>query len=423
MDYYVINGGLKLEGDIAISGAKNAALPVIVASLLADGRTTLTNVPNLADIRTIIKVIECLGAKTSFDTKKNILEIDVNGIRNEKVPYDLVKTMRASVYVMGPLLGRLGEADVSLPGGCAIGERPVDIHLSGFEALGAAIELESGYIKARAGKKLNGATFKMRQISVGATANLLMGAVLADGETVLENCALEPDIIDLGDFLIKMGAKIEGLGTDRIIIKGVKKLSPVSYNVMPDRIEAGTYLLAGAATRGKIRVTDIVPAHIGSLLDTLKAMGFIIATGKNWASVEAGPALKGDLVKTLPYPGFPTDLQAPMMALMTTVPGISVMIETIFENRFTHVPELRRLGADITVERDVSIIKGVGKLSGAPVQMSDLRAGAALVVAGLAAQGTTEIRRIYHSDRGYERLYDKLTAVGAKITRQQGGGL
>ena len=422
MDYYVVEGGIPLEGKIAISGAKNAALPIIVASLLADGKTILSNVPDLADIRTIIKVIECLGAKTSFDTAKNILTVDVDGIKNDKVPYDLVKTMRASVYVMGPLLGRIGEADVSLPGGCAIGERPVDIHLSGFESMGTEIELDAGYIKARA-KKLRGATFKMRTISVGATANLLMGAVLADGQTILENCALEPDIVDLGEFLIKMGAKIEGLGTDRIVITGVSKLSPVAYSVMPDRIEAGTYLLAGAATRGKLTITNIVPDHIGSLLDTMKTMGFFIETGDDWASVSAGPELKGDMIRTLPYPGFPTDLQAPMMALMTTLPGISVMIETIFENRFTHVPELRRLGADITVERDVSIVKGVSKLSGAPVQMSDLRAGAALVVAGLAAKGTTEIRRIYHSDRGYERLYDKLTAVGAKITRMKGGGL
>jgi UDP-N-acetylglucosamine 1-carboxyvinyltransferase len=422
MDYYVIKGGKKLEGSIPVSGAKNAALPIIVASLLADGKTRLTNVPDLADIRTIIKVIECLGASTQFDTKNNILDISVSGIKNDKVPYDLVKTMRASVYVMGPLLGRLGEADVSLPGGCAIGERPVDIHLSGFEALGAKIELEAGYIKARA-KKLKGAVFKMRQISVGATANLMMGAVLADGETILENCALEPDIVDLGEFLIRMGAKIQGLGTDRIIIRGVSKLNAVEYRVMPDRIEAGTYLLAGAATKGNITITDIVPAHIESLLDLLKAMGFTVASGENWASVSDGHALKGDLVRTLPYPGFPTDLQAPMMALMTTVPGISVMIETIFENRFTHVPELRRLGADITVERDVAIVRGVKRLSGAPVQMSDLRAGAALVIAGLAAEGTTEIRRIYHSDRGYERLYDKLTAVGANIERMKGGGL
>ena len=422
MDYYVVEGGIPLEGEIAISGAKNAALPIIVASLLADGKTTLSNVPDLADIRTIIKVIECLGAKTAFDAKKNILTIEVDGIKNDKVPYDLVKTMRASVYVMGPLLGRIGEADVSLPGGCAIGERPVDIHLSGFEALGTTIELDSGYIKART-PKLKGATFKMRTISVGATANLLMGAVLADGVTILENSALEPDIVDLGEFLMKMGAKIEGLGTDRIVITGVSKLSAVDYSIMPDRIEAGTYLLAGAATRGKIRITNIVPDHIGSLIETMKTMGFFVETGKDWASVSTGPALKGEMVRTLPYPGFPTDLQAPMMALMTTVPGISVMVETIFENRYTHVPELRRLGADITVERDVAIVKGVAKLSGAPVQMSDLRAGAALVVAGLAAKGTTEIRRIYHSDRGYERLYDKLTAVGAKIERRKGGGL
>ncbi|HEY1406569.1 MAG TPA: UDP-N-acetylglucosamine 1-carboxyvinyltransferase [Spirochaetota bacterium] len=424
MDYYHIQGGLELHGSVKISGAKNAALPIIVASLLADGTTVLRNVPDLADIRTIIHVIEFLGAKTRFDHVSNTLTIDVNGITNALVPYDIVKTMRASVYVLGPLLGRLGEADVSLPGGCAIGERPVDIHLSGFETLGAEIDLDGGYIKARTKENhLVGNTFKMRQISVGATANLLMGAVLAKGETILENCALEPDIIDLGEFLIKMGAKIEGLGTDRITITGVKTLSPVTYDIMPDRIEAGTYLLAGAATRGNVTIENIIPQHIDSLTDTLEAMGFDITKGKSSVSIKPGKSLKGALVRTLPYPGFPTDLQAPMMALMITIPGISVMIETIFENRFTHVPEMRRLGANISIEREVSIIQGMETLSGAPVQMSDLRAGAALVIAALTAKGESEIRRIYHSDRGYEHFADKLTSLGAKIERKKGGNL
>jgi UDP-N-acetylglucosamine 1-carboxyvinyltransferase len=422
MDYFVIRGGKPLNGRVTISGAKNAALPIIVASLLADGKTTLRNVPDLADIRTIIRVIEHLGAKTRFDTEKNILTIEVNGITNALAPYDLVKTMRASVYVMGPLIGRLHEADVSLPGGCAIGERPVDIHLSGFEALGASIDLEGGYIKARA-PQLKGGVFKMRQISVGATANLMMGAVLAEGETILENCALEPDIVDLGNFLIKMGAKIEGLGTDRICIAGVSKLSPVEYAVMPDRIEAGTYCLAGAATRGELTVDAIIPEHIGSLLDTLESMGFLVTRKDSSVTIKPGKTLAGAMVKTLPYPGFPTDLQAPMMALMTSIPGISVMIETIFENRFTHVPEFRRLGAKVTIEREVAIINGVEQLSGAPVQMSDLRAGAALVVAALSAHGETEIRRIYHADRGYERFAEKLVALGAQIERRKGGSL
>jgi UDP-N-acetylglucosamine 1-carboxyvinyltransferase len=423
MDYYLIRGGKKLTGSVNISGAKNAALPIIVASLLADGKTVLKNVPDLADIRTIIRVIECLGAKTLFDKDANTLTIEVKGIKNAQVPYDIVKTMRASVYVMGPLLGRLGEADVSLPGGCAIGERPVDIHLSGFEALGSEISLEAGYIRARTKKGLIGNTFKMRQISVGATANILMGAVLADGETVLENCALEPDVVDLGNFLTAMGARIEGLGTERIVIKGVKSLKPVEYHVMPDRIEAGTYLIAAAASRGTVTIKNIVTEHISFLLDSLEAMGFVVTRGKNSAAVAPGKKLTGAMVKTLPYPGFPTDLQAPMMSLMATIPGISVMIETIFENRFTHVPELRRMGANITVERDVAVIQGVKTLSGAPVQMSDLRAGAALVVAAVAAKGATEIRRIYHSDRGYEHFEDKMRSLGANIVRKSGGSM
>jgi UDP-N-acetylglucosamine 1-carboxyvinyltransferase len=421
MDYYLVRGGKKLSGSIKVSGAKNAALPIIVASLLADGKTILRNVPDLADIRTIIRVIEYLGATTEFDSAKNSLSIEVKGIKNALVPYDIVKTMRASVYVMGPLLGRLGEADVSLPGGCAIGERPVDIHLSGFETLGASIDIDGGYIKASTDKGLKGAIFKMRQISVGATANLLMGAVLADGETILENCALEPDIVDLGNFLIKMGAKIEGLGTERITIRGVSSLKPVDYTVMPDRIEAGTYLIAGAVTRGNVTVTDVIPGHFGELITTLESMGYLLRTEKSMVTIAPGRPLKGAMIRTMPFPGFPTDLQAPMMALMATIPGISVMIETIFENRFTHVPELRRMGANISIERDVAVIQGVKTLSGAPVQMSDLRAGAALVIAALAARGGTEIRRIYHSDRGYEQFSEKLSSVGARIARKKGG--
>jgi UDP-N-acetylglucosamine 1-carboxyvinyltransferase len=420
LDYYKIKGGKKLKGEVKISGAKNAALPIIVASLLADGETVLHNVPDLKDIRTIIKVIEYLGAETEFDSSKNILKIRVNSIKNGEMPYELVKTMRASVYVMGPLLARLGEADVSLPGGCAIGERPVDIHLAGFESMGAEIEIEHGYIKARA-KKLTPSTFTMRQVSVGATANLIMGSVLTPGKTVLENCAMEPDIVDLGEFLNKMGAKISGLGTERITIEGVKKLKPVTYSVMPDRIEAGTYLLCGAISRGEVKITDCVPAHIQSLIDVLTDMGFKIEAGKSSVSIAPSAKLTGFMVKTLPYPGFPTDLQAPLMSLAATIPGISVIIETIFENRFTHAAELRRMGADITIEGNVAIIKGVPKLSSAPVMMSDLRAGAALITAAVAAKGETEIRRIYHSDRGYEKLSEKLSSINADIRRVEGG--
>ncbi len=420
MDYYRIKGGKKLKGQVRISGDKNAALPVIVASLLADGETVLKNVPDLKDIRTIIKVIEYLGAETDFNVETNTLRIMVNSIKNGEMPYELVKTMRASVYVMGPLLARLGEADVSLPGGCAIGERPVDIHLAGFEAMGASIQLEHGYIKARA-KKMKPATFTMRQVSVGATANLMMGAVLTAGSTVLENCAMEPDVVDLGKFLNKMGAKISGLGTERITIEGVKKLSPVTYTIMPDRIEAGTYLLAGAITRGDVTLTHCVPEHIQSLIDTLKESGFTIETGESRVRIAPAKKPAGFMIKTLPYPGFPTDLQAPLMALATTIQGISVIIETIFENRYTHVGELRRMGADISIEGNTAIIRGGNRLMSAPIMMSDLRAGAALIVASLAAKGVTEIRRIYHSDRGYENLTEKLSALGADIRRVKGG--
>lgn len=420
MDYYRIRGGKKLNGEVRISGAKNAALPVIVASLLADGETVLKNVPDLKDIRTIIKVIEYLGAETDFDTEKSILKIRVDSIKNSEMPYELVKTMRASYYVMGPLLARLGEADVSLPGGCAIGERPVDIHLAGFEAMGATIQLEHGYIKARAAR-MQPAVFTMRQVSVGATANLMMGSVLTNGKTVLENCAMEPDIVDLGKFLNKMGAKISGLGTERITIEGVKKLKPVTYTIMPDRIEAGTYLIAGAITRGDVTLTDCVPEHIQSLIDTLKESGFPIEASDSTVRISSGKKLTGFMIKTLPYPGFPTDLQAPLMALATTIPGISVIIETIFENRYTHVGELRRMGADITIEGNSAIVRGGKRLMSAPIMMSDLRAGAALIVASLAAKGVTEIRRIYHSDRGYENLTEKLSALGADIRRVKGG--
>jgi len=420
VDFYIVKGGNKLNGTVTISGAKNAALPIIVASLLAEGTTVLHNVPNLKDIQTILQVIECLGAQYQFDTNTNTLTIHVNTLKNAEVPYDLVKTMRASIYVMGPLLARCGEADVSLPGGCAIGERPVDIHLSGFEALGTAITIEHGYIKARV-KKLNGNRFIMRKVSVGATANIMMAAVLADGQTILENCAMEPDVVDLGDFLITMGAKIEGLGTERIIINGVKKLKPVSYSIIPDRIEAGTFLIAGAITRGNVTVNNVIPEHCKACIETLADMGFVISGNDSSVTIEPSKKLQGSMVRTLPYPGFPTDLQAPIMSLMCTIPGISVIIETIFENRYTHVGELRRMGADIEIEGNTAIIKGGKQLQAAPVLMSDLRAGASLVLAALAARGKTEIRRIYHTDRGYENFEQKLQALGADIVRVKGG--
>jgi len=420
VDIYKIRGGKKLSGEVAVSGAKNAALPIIVASLLAEGETVLKNVPDLKDIRTIIKVIECLGAKCRYDENKKVLTINVNSLKNNEVPYDLVKTMRASVYTMGPLLARCGEADVSLPGGCAIGERPIDIHLSGFEALGSTIDIEHGYIKARA-DKLKGDRFIMRKVSVGATANIMMAAVMAHGETVLENCAMEPDVVDLGNFLVQMGADITGLGTERITINGVKKLKPVTYSIMPDRIEAGTYLLAAAITRGNVTVKKVVPEHFTALTDVLQEMGFQVDIKRSSVSIRPSKNVAGTSIRTMPFPGFPTDLQAPIMSLMTTIPGISVIIETIFENRFTHAAELRRMGADIDIEGNVAVIKGTKKLSSATVMMSDLRAGAALVLAGLAASGTTEIRRIYHTDRGYEDFAKKLSSIGANIRRESGG--
>lgn len=420
MDIYKIKGGKKLQGKVTISGAKNAALPIIVASLLTKGETILNNVPDLKDIRTIIKVIEYLGAKTEFNSEKNKLKVITGDLKNAEVPYDLVKTMRASVYVMGPLLARTNKAEVSLPGGCAIGERPVDIHLSGFEAMGAEIEIEHGNIKANA-KSFEGAVFKMRNVSVGATANLMMGATLAKGKTVLENCAMEPDIVDLGNFLIKMGAKITGLGTETIEIQGVKSLKPVTYSIMPDRIEAGTFLIAGAITKGDVTITRVVPDHLHSLINILQEMNFTIETGIDWVRVMPSKKNAGVSIRTLPYPGFPTDLQAPIMALSTVIPGISVIVETIFENRYTHVGELRRMGADIVIEGNVAIIKGVKRLSAAPVMMSDLRAGAALVCAALQAQGVTEIRRIYHSDRGYEKFGEKLISLGAQVQRISAG--
>lgn len=420
MDIYRIKGGKKLNGEVNISGSKNAALPIIAASLLTDGETILNNVPDLMDIKTICKGIEYLGAVSQHDTKTNILKIKTSSLKNNKIPYDLVKTMRASYYVMGPMLARIGEADVSLPGGCAIGERPIDIHLAGFESLGAKIEIEHGYVKARS-RKLKGNNFVMRKVSVGATANIMMASVLANGITVLENCAMEPDVVDLGNFLIQMGADIKGLGTETITVKGVKKLTPVTYTVMPDRIEAGTYLLAGAVTRGKIKINNVVPNHISALMHHLTEMGFEITQGENWVKIEPSKKIKGAIIRTMPFPGFPTDLQAPMMSLMSTIPGISVIIETIFEKRYTHVAELKRMGADITLEGDVAIIKGIKKLSSATVMMSDLRAGAALVLAALAADNESEIRRIYHSDRGYEKLSEKLLSIGADIKREVGG--
>jgi UDP-N-acetylglucosamine 1-carboxyvinyltransferase len=430
MDYYVVEGGHTLNGEVRVSGSKNAALPIITACLLIKGEVILENVPNLMDIRTIIQLVESLGAQVAYDKAKKILSVNTQKITNIEAPYDLVKTMRASTYVMGPLLSRVGESKVSMPGGCAIGPRPVDIHLAGFEALGAEINLEHGVIHAKApvakgkgpGKrKLVGNTFQFRIVSVGATANILMGSVLAQGTTILENCAMEPEIPALADFLNQAGAKISGAGTKKIVIEGVQKLHPVKYRIIPDRIETGTLLLAGAITRGNITVRNTDPVMVEALLSQLARIGFKIEKGKNSIHIKNSDNLVGIDVKTKVYPGFPTDLQAPLMSLMTTLPSISVINENIFENRYTHIGELLRMGADIIVENGIAIVRGGKKLAGAQVMMTDLRAGAALVLAGLWAEGITEIRRIYHTDRGYEELDTKLKSLGAKIERKKGG--
>ncbi len=422
MDYYIVHGGKKLSGEVQISGSKNAALPLIAASLLISGEVILENVPDLMDIRTIKDLVESLGAMVEYDNKKKIMSIATPKITNIEAPYDLVKTMRASTYVMGPLLARVGEARVSMPGGCAIGQRPIDIHLSGFESLGAQMSLEHGVVHAQVqGKKLQGSTFRFRIVSVGATANVMMAAVLAKGTTRLENCAMEPEIVNLAGFLNAAGAKIQGAGTKDIVIEGVKQLHSLRYKVIPDRIETGTFLLAGAITRGKVLVNGCDPVTVDALLMELHRIGYHLDVKKNSIEVTPGKQLHGVDIKTKVFPGFPTDLQSPMMSLMCTLPGLSVMIEDIFENRYTHIGELLRMGADIIVENGVAIVRGGQQLTGAQIMMTDLRAGAALVLAALAADGESEIRRIYHTDRGYEELEAKLQALGGKVERRTGG--
>ncbi len=420
MDKYIIKGNKRLKGSIKISGSKNAALPLISAAILTSGVTRLHNVPDLKDISTMLKVIEVLGAKYNFNTEKNELEIDATTIKTHIAPYELVKTMRASIYVLGPLLARIGKANVSLPGGCAIGPRPVNLHTSAMEKLGAKIKFEDGFIKARA-RKLKGSEIIFEKISVGATANAIMAAVLAHGTTVIKNAALEPEIEELIKFLNKMGAKISGENTDTITIKGVNKLKPIKYKVMPDRIEAGTYLIAGIITHSKITLIDVVAEHIEALIKELERMGVKLLIKNNSITIKKTKNLNSIDIKTMPYPGFPTDLQAPITPLLAVTKGISVVNETIFENRFMHIPELNRMGADIEINNNIAIIRGGKKLTGTTVMASDLRAGAALVIAGLAAAHETVIERIYHIDRGYEKLEEKLRNIGANIQRISGG--
>ncbi|HLX80060.1 MAG TPA: UDP-N-acetylglucosamine 1-carboxyvinyltransferase [Burkholderiales bacterium] len=414
MDKLLITGGRPLYGAVPISGAKNAALPVMAATLLAPGVHRLRNVPRLRDTQTFARVLELLGAKVAFDG--NLCTIDSTEVNSVEAPYELVKTMRASIYVLGPLLARFGAARVSLPGGCAWGPRPVNLHLAGLQAMGAALDIEHGYIVGR-NVKLKGATFGFDVVSVGATAQLMMAAVLAEGTTVLENVAVEPDVTALGDVLVACGARIEGLGTRQLTIRGVSALRPIDTTIIPDRIEAATFAAAAAVTGGRLKLEGVVPAHFDAVLLKLEEAGSAIERAAGSVTV-AGPARpKAVNVVTQPFPGFPTDMQAQMIAVCAIAGGTSVIEDTVYLDRFTHVPELARMGASIELKGNVAVVKGVERLSGAPVMATDLRASASLVLAGLAAQGETIIDRIYHLDRGYEALEKKLGAVGGRIER------
>jgi UDP-N-acetylglucosamine 1-carboxyvinyltransferase len=414
MKKIVINGGKKLSGEVTISGAKNAALPILAAGLLCAGRQTITNVPLLADVTTFGRILQNMGV--SFERKDHDILIDSTGLTNPEAPYDLVRTMRASVLVLGPLVARMGRARVSLPGGCAIGARPINLHLMGLEKLGASLEIEHGYVVASA-RKLRGARIYFDTITVTGTENIMMAATLADGETIIENAAREPEIVDLANALIQMGAKIEGAGTDIIKVQGVGELRPMNYRVMPDRIETGTFVIAAAITGGTVTIKQCFPGHLDAVLAKVQEAGAHVSFDDNTIRVIGQPGINPVNIKTLEYPGFPTDMQAQFMSLMTLADGTSVINETIFENRFTHVAELRRMGADIEADGHTAIVKGVTKLSAAPVMATDLRASACLILAGLAAEGQTVVSRIYHLDRGYENIEQKLSALGADIKR------
>jgi UDP-N-acetylglucosamine 1-carboxyvinyltransferase len=414
LDKLIIKGGKKLTGDVTVSGSKNAALPIFIATILAPGVHEISNVPFLRDINTTIKLLESLGA--SVDGAGNVVRIDTSGVNTHEATYDLVKTMRASVLVLGPLLSRFGIARVSLPGGCAIGARPIDQHLKGLKALGADIHLAHGYVEAKA-RRLKGARINFDVATVGGTEHLMMAAATARGETVLENAAREPEIVDLAAMLNLMGAKIEGAGTDAIRIKGVSELGPVNYRVMPDRIEAGTFMIASAITGGDIKIHGMHLEHLDALTFKLQDAGVDVVNKEGVVRVKGPRRPRSINIKTRPYPGFPTDIQAQFMALMCVAEGASVITENIFENRFMHVSELMRFGADITVDGKSATIKGIRKLSGAPVMATDLRASASLIIAGLAADNITEVSRIYHLDRGYETIERKLAALGADIQR------
>ena len=421
MDKLLIQGPVQLRGKVKVSSAKNATLPILVATLVCPYPVKFESVPELMDVSTIIKLLQSMGVKLEKNGDETIL--DATTLENQHADYSLVKTMRASVLVLGPLLARFGQASVSLPGGCAIGARPVDIHLSGLEKMGAEIQIENGYIKAKA-TKLKGCTIPLSFPSVGATENLMMAAVLAEGTTIIENAAMEPEIDDLADFLIAQGVRIEGAGTSRITIHGQDishmKKNPKPYRIIGDRIEAATFIIAGIMCESEIRVEGFNPTHLGNVIETLKKMGAQLELGNDFVDVKKSKRLKGAVIDTAPYPGFPTDVQAQMMALLSVVDGNSVITETIFENRFMHVPEMGRMGAKVTIKGNSAMIEGVESLSAAPVMCTDLRASAALVMCALKASGETEIQRVYHLDRGYEKIDEKLTQLGANIKRVKG---
>jgi UDP-N-acetylglucosamine 1-carboxyvinyltransferase len=416
LDTLEIVGGRSLEGEVLISGAKNAALPILAATLLAEGPVELRNVPHLNDVTTKLKLLRRMGVETTSHDGMD-LEISSDNINEFVAPYDLVKTMRASILVLGPLLARFGRADVSLPGGCAIGTRPVNLHVEGLTAMGAEISIDNGYIRARA-TRLKGARIVLDTVTVTGTENLLMAAVLADGESIIENAAREPEVADLAGFLVRMGARIDGIGTDTLRIEGVDRLSGVSHVVMPDRIESGTYLVAAAMTGGRVRIRKTRPEHCDAVLQKLNEANVGVLRGEDWIEVDMrGQRPRAVDVKTAPYPGFPTDMQAQFCALNAIAEGVAVITETIFENRFQHALELQRMGANLSIQGNTVISRGVARLTGAPVMATDLRASASLVLAGLAAHGKTIVDRIYHIDRGYERLEEKLQQLGAEIRR------
>lgn len=417
MEKLIVKGGTRLVGAVKTSGAKNAVLPIIAASILGTTPSHLDEVPMLEDVHTISEVLKCLGLAVECSPEKNVLDIDSTEITSYEAPYELVRTMRASFLVMGPLLARIGKARISMPGGCAIGARPIDIHLKGFEALGVKIEQGHGYIEASAPEGLKGTSIYFDFPSVGATENIMMAASLAEGTTILENAAEEPEIVDLANYLNKMGAKIRGAGTDTIRIEGVDKLHGADYTIIPDRIEAGTYMIAAAMTGGDIVVENVLPEHQKPLIAKLREAGAVVEEDIDKVRVIGKNQLKAVSIKTLPYPGFPTDMQAQMMAMMVIAEGRSKVTETVFENRFMHVVELNRMGAQISTEGRSAVIDGPCKLTGCDVRATDLRAGAAMILAGLVAEGTTRIGDLHHIDRGYENIVAKLKNLGADIER------